>query len=395
MDIKTSAVQYVQPQVVQQLQEDMLSEHFGDINLEALLNATGRHRNNTPDDGYSNGGFNAVLEQVGDGSFSPEKVNLLKSSLPYDDEISFYMSSCRGIVNIFQRPVANIWHDDSEQVKVLSFYLPGVGRIPYFKKETSLAQKFVEWCLSSNWAQAEIDDLSQYLETVLSIDVSEATANDIVSGLLKYPETIALLTNPSGHISAAPHRDRPREDNVPELLREAAVRQKEANLHRAAFFQREAADLQKMADLQRAVADLQKVAVNLSGVADFQRGAVLQRAATLQRVVADLQRREEDPSGMADPHATAFLQKAANLQRAIDLRRAADLRGKAEVLQMATADPSGIVLHRAVGLLKPVVLQRATEDLQKAKNFQESAEFFQREAEALRKEEEDSSESAD
>jgi hypothetical protein len=373
----------------------MVSEHLDDIKVDALLRATVRYWSNTPDDRYGNGWFNATLEQVGDGSFSPEMVELLKSSLPHDDEISFYVSSCRAIATIYQRSVASLWHDDSEQIRNIKVYLPDIGRILSLGKETPLAQKFVEWCRSSNWAPEEINDLSQYLETVFSIDVSKATVYDIVSGLLRCPETIALLTNPSGHISAALHRDRLREDNGAELLREAAVRQKAANLQRAAFFQREAAGLQEMADLQRAVADLQKAAIDQSGVPDSQRGAVLQRAADLQRLVTVLQRREEGPSGMANPRVTAFLQKTDDLQEAIDRQRAEYLQRAAEALQMATADPSGIVLQRVVDLLKPVVLQRAKEDLQGAADLRESAEFFQREAEALRRKEEDSSETAD
>ncbi|MDR1232667.1 MAG: hypothetical protein LBJ75_00145 [Puniceicoccales bacterium] len=212
-----------------------VSAHFGNIELNTLLGATDRSRNDTPDDGCNNDGFKAVLNQVGDWSSSSDMVKLLRSSLNFDDGIPFYMGSSQNVANIFHRPVAEICYNATNQVIGVAFNVPNISKRLYLIRQRLLAQPLAEWLKEFKWSQEEVNDLSQRLETILDIDASKATVRDIMLGLLRYPATITLVpdyarppyVDITTRFNAAPHKDLKQEDSVLELLRRAEKEKKD------------------------------------------------------------------------------------------------------------------------------------------------------------------------
>ncbi|MDR1232936.1 MAG: hypothetical protein LBJ75_01590 [Puniceicoccales bacterium] len=223
MDIKTLPMQYSsQSQAVQQAR-DVVSERSGNIKLQTFLDDTGRSIRIMPDDGHSNSGFNAILEQAG-WNLSPEMVSLLRRKLDYADGKPFERSSCLNVADLLhERSVVEIQHDGNQVVRVC-FGIP-TTRVNLSLKAENLFENFAMYCRQNlNIPFETIYDLVRVWENNPSdIPDFKPTGYDIMVKLLRCPGTIALVSKEGdNHFDAAPHGDLSQVGSVPlELLKKA------------------------------------------------------------------------------------------------------------------------------------------------------------------------------
>jgi hypothetical protein len=138
-------------------------KYISDIALNELLGDTGRRKNNTPGDGHNNCGFNAIFEQVGDGTHAAEMVDLRRHKLGYNDAFSgemFDSSVCRSVANFFKHPVAEIYHNDGK-ITQLSFSIPGRDLGLDFKGSSMLSSDLTASLVNDDWNQERVNTLSQ------------------------------------------------------------------------------------------------------------------------------------------------------------------------------------------------------------------------------------------
>jgi hypothetical protein len=215
MDIQTLPIQYSsQLQAVQQPRTDMRS---GSINLDVLLERTSRSMRIIPGAKHSDSGFYAISEQVGDRSSDSEVIDSMRRKLVYADGEPFGEAR---VAMVLKRPIVVIDYDASGEVTKASCCVLGneAGSFVqelYFNGD-ELSQNLVR--SQMNWRQEDIDSLSQYVENLRAVTVS-----DFVTQLLRRPTTIALVRNLNGHFDAAPHGNLPQERSVLELLRKVPM----------------------------------------------------------------------------------------------------------------------------------------------------------------------------
>jgi hypothetical protein len=208
MDIQTSAVPYGrQLQAVQQPQEAMVSERSGSISLNALLESTDRSIRIIPNDGNNNREFNAIIEAGGAPS-DPELVSLLRSKLGYADGAPFDTHSFQDVAALFDGPVVEIAYNGSDEVTEAGFCAIITKEGSRFFREFFIH----EGELFQNIAQSREGGLSQEDIDILSVYIanpSEATGYDILSGILKYPRPIVLVSEGElgASFDAAPRGD--------------------------------------------------------------------------------------------------------------------------------------------------------------------------------------------